>query len=82
MASTYGQLMHDASHKSSVCLLNQSIPAILLELLLKVMPAFAPPGRTLSFAATDRNRLNGTIHVVRNKKPKMYSKVCHESRQK
>lgn len=55
---------------------------MLLELLLKVMPVLAPPGRTLSFAATDRNRLNGTIHVVRNRKPKIYSKVCQESRQK
>ena len=58
------------------------LPVKLLELLLKVMPAFAPPGRTLSFAATDRNRLKGTSQVVINRNPNMYSRLCHESRQK
>ena len=58
------------------------IPDRLLELLLKVMPAFAPPGKTLSFAATERNRQKGTIQVVRNRKPKMYSRLCQESCQR
>ena len=57
-------------------------PAKLFELLLKVMPALAPPGRTLSLAATDKKRLKGTSHVVINKNPKMYSRLCQESRQK
>ncbi len=62
--------------------MHPAIPARLFELLLKVMPALAPPGRTLSFAATDRNRLKGTSQVVMNRKPNMYSRECHESRQK
>lgn len=57
-------------------------PVKLFVLLLKVMPALAPPGKTLSLAATDRKRLKGTSQVVMNRKPKIYSRLCHESRQK
>lgn len=59
-----------------------SVPARLEELLLKVMPLLAPPGRTLSLAASDKKRLKGTTHVVIKPKPKMYSRVCQESLQK
>ena len=59
-----------------------NLPARLDELLLKVMPLLAPPGSTLSLAATDRKRLNGTTHVVMKPNPKMYSRLCHESLQK
>ena len=72
-------------HRDTATLLAKKLlwsPGKLFALLLKVMPALAPPGKTLSLAATDRKRLKGTSQVVMNRKPKMYSRLCHESRQK
>lgn len=67
---------------SQTCAAYSQSPAKLEELLLNVIALLAPPGSTLSLAANDRNRQNGTTHVVINAKPNMYSRLCHESRQK